>query len=397
MSNRTDDRRRLAGHLTLFVTLYAGYGALSPFLPLFLERRGLPAHEIAWLLALAIVVRMVAGPLAGRIADRRGIVRPVLAGAAALAGLAAFGHLAATGFADLLVVGLAYAVLTAPLAPFSDALALAASRNGGRFVYGWVRGDGSAAFILATSLVGWLVPGLGIEAAILVGGSLFLAAGLVANGLPADGAPEEAVRTAPRRGFSDVLANRRFRRVVLAASLVMGAHAMHDAFAMILWSRNSIPAGIAGLLWSEAVAAEILVFLVAGPWILARLNPGRAIGLAALAGALRWGIGAETVALPALIVSQCLHGLTFALLHLACLKEIGRCVPPDLTATALTLYGPLGLGLSSALFTLASGPLFAAYGASAFWVMSCVSLAALPMAIGLARGDRSRSGERVRT
>ncbi|WP_027171989.1 MFS transporter [Methylobacterium sp. 10] len=395
MSDRTDDRRLLAGHLALFVALYAGYGALSPFLPLFLERRGLPAHEIAWLLALAILARMVTGPLAGRIADRWGIVRPVLAGAAVLAGLAAFGHLAVTGFAALLVVGLAYAVLTAPLAPFSDALALAASRNGRRFVYGWVRGAGSAAFILATSLVGWLVPGLGIEAAILVGGGLFLAAGLAANGLVRARPPEVATRSMPPRGFLEVLANRRFRRVVLAASLVMGAHAMHDAFAMILWSRNSIPAGTAGLLWSEAVAAEILVFLIAGPWILRRLDPGWAIGLAAVAGALRWGISAETVALPALVAIQCLHGLTFALLHLACLKEIGRCVPPDLTATALTLYGPLGLGLSSALFTLAAGPLFAAYGASGFWAMSGVSLAALPVAVLLARGDRSRSGERV--
>ncbi|CAA2102580.1 putative 3-phenylpropionic acid transporter [Methylobacterium bullatum] len=395
MSDRTDDRRLLAGHLALFVALYAGYGALSPFLPLFLERRGLPAHEIAWLLALAILLRMGAGPLAGWIADRWGIVRPVLAGAAVLAGLSAFGHLAATGFAALLVVGLAYAVLTAPLAPFSDALALAAPRNARRFVYGWVRGAGSAAFILATSLVGWLVPGFGIEAAILIGGGLFVAAGLAATGLGTVRPPEVAARPMPPRGFSEVLANRRFRRVVLAASLVMGAHAMHDAFAMILWSRNSIPAGIAGLLWSEAVAAEILVFLLAGPWILRRLDPGRAIGLAAVAGALRWGIGAETVALPALVAIQCLHGLTFALLHLACLKEIGRCVPPDLTATALTLYGPLGLGLSSALFTLAAGPLFAAYGASGFWAMSAVSLTALPVAVLLARGDRSRSGERV--
>ncbi|KQP06904.1 MFS transporter [Methylobacterium sp. Leaf93] len=395
MSDRTDDRRLLAGHLALFVALYAGYGALSPFLPLFLERRGLPAHEIAWLLALAILVRMVAGPLAGWIADRRRIVRPVLAGAAVLAGLAAFGHLAVTEFAALLVVGLAYAVLTAPLAPFSDALALAASRNGRRFVYGWVRGAGSAAFILATSLVGWLVPGLGIEAAILVGGGLFVAAGLAANGLETSGPPEVVARPMRRRGFSELLVNRRFRGVVLAASLVMGAHAMHDAFAMILWSRNSISAGIAGLLWSEAVAAEILVFLLAGPWILRRLDPGRAIGLAAVAGALRWGISAETVALPALVAIQCLHGLTFALLHLACLKEIGRCVPQDLTAMALTLYGSLGLGLSSALFTLASGPLFAAYGASGFWVMSGVSLAALPVAVLLARGEQSRSGERV--
>lgn len=394
MSTHSDARRSLVGHLALFVALYAGYGALSPFLPLFLEGRGLSAQEIAWLLALATLARMGAGPLAGGFADRRGMVRPVLAGAAVLAGLAAAAHLAAQGFSGLLAAGLAYAILTAPLAPLGDALALTASGNGRTFAYGWVRGAGSLAFILATSLVGLLVPDLGIGVAILAGACLFAMAGIAASLLPGD-APGPVRDPAAGRGFSAVLGNRRFRRVVLAAALVMGAHALHDAFAMILWSRHGIPAAIAGLLWSEAVAAEILVFLLVGPWVLARLDPGRAIALAAAAGTLRWGIAAGTTALPALAAIQGLHGLTFALLHLACLKEIGRCVPTDLTATALTLYGPLGLGLSSVVFTLAAGPLFAAYGASGFWAMSLASLCAVPVALGLTRERGSHAATRV--
>ncbi|WP_311274200.1 MFS transporter [Methylobacterium sp. WCS2018Hpa-22] len=394
MSASAKDRRSLFGHLALFTALYGGYGALSPFLPLFLEQRGLSAQEIAWLLAMAMLVRMAAGPLAGRIADRWGIVGPVFTLAAALTGVAASAHLAVAGFAGLFVVALAYAVFTAPLAPFADALALSASEGRRRFDYGWVRGAGSAAFILATSLAGMVVVTVGIRGAILLGAGLFIAAGFAAWTLPTQPIAEPA-RPAAGRGLMIVLANRRFGLVVLAASLILGAHALHDAFAMILWSRHGITPDVAGLLWAEAVASEIVVFLVAGPWILARLEPGRAIGLAALVGALRWGISAETVSLTVLMAIQCLHGLTFALLHLACLKEIGRCVPQNLTVTALTLYGPLGLGLSSALFTLASGPLFAAYGASGLWVMSGVSLAALPVAVLLARGERSRSGERV--
>lgn len=393
-------------YAAIFIALYGGYGALSPFLPLFLDHRGISAREIAWLLALATLVRMVSGPLAGRLADRRRAVRPMLVAAAVLAGLAALGHLAVAGYPALLAIGLAYAVVTAPLAPFSDTLALSASEGGRRFVYGRVRGAGSAAFIAATGLAGWLVPPFGTGAAIWLGAGLFLAAGLFAGLLaspsrhpsadPMPGAmPSSGATLDPRGGFSAVIANPGFRRVVLAASLVMGAHAMHDAFAMILWSRSGIAPGLAGLLWSEAVAAEIVVFLLAGPWILARLSPGSAIALAAGAGALRWGIAAQTVALPALAAIQALHGLTFALLHLACLKQIGRCVPPELTATALTLYGPLGLGLSSAIFTLAAGPLVATFGAAGFWVMSAASLLAIPVALQLARADRSHAARLV--
>jgi PPP family 3-phenylpropionic acid transporter len=189
-----------------------------------------------------------------------------------------------------------------------------------------------------------------------------------------------------RNGFLALAAIPAFRRVVLAAALVIGAHAMHDAFAVIVWREAGISSGTAGLLWSESVAAEILVFLAVGPWLLARIGPPGVIALAAFAGALRWAVQGTTTWLPALIAIQGLHGLTFAALHLACLAVIERSVPSGLRATALGVYGALGLGLASALLTLASGQLFGAFGIRAFWAMSALSLTAIPLALSLRAG-----------
>jgi len=50
-------------------------------------------------------------------------------------------------------------------------------------------------------------------------------------------------------------------------------------------------------------------------------------------------LSAEAIALPALALSQPLHELTVALLHLACMRRLAEIVPPRLSATALTLYG----------------------------------------------------------
>ena len=102
--------------------------------------------------------------------------------------------------------------------------------------------------------------------------------------------------------------------------------------------------------------------------------------LAAAAGVLRWTVSAETAALPALGLIQPLHGLTFALLHLACMRRLAEIVPPRLSATALTLYGTVGIGAASAALTLASGALYGAAGAGAFWVMAGLCAAALPIA-----------------
>ncbi len=197
------------------------------------------------------------------------------------------------------------------------------------------------------------------------------------------------------RPFRILLALARFRRIVLAAACIIGAHAMHDAFAVIVWTQAGLAPGLAGMLWAESVAAEIVAFLWFGPRLVARLGASRTLMLCALAGALRWAVQAQTSAWPALVAIQMLHGLTFATLHLACLSAIAAEVPERLRATALNLYGNLGLGLASALTTLLAGHLYAAFGPRAFLAMSGLSLAALPLAWSLQACVSSP--ERVRT
>jgi PPP family 3-phenylpropionic acid transporter len=377
-------RRGLARFLILYAALYGAYGGLSPILPGFLAARGLTPSEIGLLLACAGALRLAVGPLAASYADRRQAGRVVLAASLAVAGLATLAHLPGSGFVQLLGPGLLYAVGTAAPAPLADAMALAAARGGAAFQYGWVRAAGSAAFIAATGSAGWLIEASGLIAALVASGLLFLAASAAALILPAD--PSATTQAgSPWHGFTALIRLRRFRRTVLAAALVVGAHAMHDGFAMILWRGAGMGAGTAGLLWSVSVAAEVLVFLCVGPLLLARIGLASGIAVAAVAGAVRWAVLASTVAVPWLAAVEALHGLSFALLHLACLGLIEEATPPDLRATALALYGTLGLGFSGVLVTLASGVLYGAFGAPAFWAMAALSLAALPLVPGLSR------------
>src|SRR5947207_2637307 len=122
--------------------------------------------------------------------------------------------------------------------------------------------------------------------------------------------------------------------------------------------------GPPAILWSESVAAEVVVFLFLGRKLLNRIGPSGAALLAAFAGMLRWGVEAETAWLPAMALIQPLHGITFALLHLGCMQRLAESVPPRLAATALTVYGTLGIGAATALLILASGSLYGAMGPS---------------------------------
>ena len=57
----------------------------------------------------------------------------------------------------------------------------------------------------------------------------------------------------------------------------------------------------------------------------------------------------------ALALVQPLHGITFALLHLACMRLIARIVPGGLEGTAQAIYGTVGIGSAVALLTVVSG------------------------------------------
>lgn len=281
------DRGDLSSFILLYTTLYAGFGVVSPFLPTLLQSRGLQPDQIGLVLALSTGVRLVSGPLAGRIADLYSALRAVFACSAVAAALTAFGYLPAHAFWSLLAVSVIYAAMLAPLTTIADALALAAARPLGkakrRFEYGWVRGAGSAAFIIGSVVTGQAIVAIDLDV-IIWGGSAFLVAAAAAATMVTGSRP--AIVSASVGGGPSIRALLRlpeFRLLLTIAALVLGSHAMHDSFAMIRWRAAEISPPTASLLWSESVGAEVLVFVVIGPRLLDWIGPTRAMTLSAAA------------------------------------------------------------------------------------------------------------------
>lgn len=372
--------------MLLFALMYAAFGAASPFLPALMEARGMPADQIGIVFGAATAIRLISAPIAGRVADRTHALRATLALCAIGTALAALGFLSARGFWALLAVGLLHAFALAPTTNLADALALVASRKQG-FEYGWARGSGSAAFIAASIAAGFAVSAFGFGIVVILQAALMLTIPLAVRLVPpVTGASLTAGRVS-RAGLLALVRLPVFRRLVLVAALILGSHALHDTFSVIRWTNAGISPQVASMLWSLAVAAEVVVFFVIGPWLLERLGPARAIGLAAFAGAVRWLVSALTLNLAAIMLIQPLHGITFALLHLACMRLLARTVPTELAATAQAVYGTVGVGAAGALLTLVSGWLYFRLGAGAFWVMGLLCLMALPLALTLRRAE----------
>src|ERR1700693_5429467 len=169
------------GFAPRLAALYAGLfvmgGIQLPFFPLWLMAKGLDPQMIGVVLALPMIVRVFAIPLAARAADRRDAVRATIIVASWLgaAGYVLVG-LAEGATAILVTYALASLALT-PVMPLAETYALKGLSARGR-AYGPVRLWGSAAFILGTFVAGfatdtlparhliWLIAGASLLSAI---------------------------------------------------------------------------------------------------------------------------------------------------------------------------------------------------------------------------------------
>src|SRR5437660_1586115 len=141
--------------------MYAAYGVASPFLPAFVNSRGIAPEELGLVLGTGTAVRLVSAPLAGRIGDLLGALRTVLVLCIALAALTTLGYLRAEHFWAFLAVSALRAAALAPMSVLAAALARGAAKRRG-FEYGWVRGTGSASLIAGTLAAGLAVAAAGL-------------------------------------------------------------------------------------------------------------------------------------------------------------------------------------------------------------------------------------------
>jgi MFS transporter, PPP family, 3-phenylpropionic acid transporter len=188
----------------------------------------------------------------------------------------------------------------------------------------------------------------------------------------------------PRASPLWLLRRRAYVLVLLAGSLVQSSHAVLYGFSTLHWTAHGIDSFTIALLWATGVIAEIVLFAFGGRMV-ARMGSGWLFALAGGAGVLRWIVSGLTVSPLLLAPVQALHALTFGAAHLGAMQFMSRAVPPQLSATAQSLYSAIAVGGTYGLAMWLSGGLYAALGGGAFHVMAAMSAAGTVVGVLLAR------------
>lgn len=368
---------RLAAYYAL---LFTAVGIQLPFWPVWLSAQGLSAAEIGMLAAVGYLCRIVVNPVVGIVVDRRGDRRkPMIALAlAAATAWAFFGGV--DGFAAILVVTLVASGLWAAIMPVGDSLALMMAAEW-KLDYGRVRLWGSAAFIAAAVLTGRLL--LTVSPSVLV---WLVTAALVATALGC--APLPDLRAPSHHGarvaLRPLLTSAPFLLFLACTALNQASHTVYYAFATLHWRAAGIGDDTIGLLWSEGVVAEIVLFAVSAP-LVRRLGAGGLLMAAGAGGVLRWLALGLTTSVPLLAMAQILHAATFGCAHLGAMRFMHRAIPPGLGVRAQGLYAAVAMGVAPGLMSPLTGALFQRFGGGAFLAMAVLSLGALVAGWGLRR------------
>ncbi|HKA79886.1 MAG TPA: MFS transporter [Xanthobacteraceae bacterium] len=363
-----------------YAALFVALGVQLPFLPVWLAAKGLDAGAIGVVLAIPMLVRVPAIPLATRQADRHDALRGaiIIAAAAAVLGYGVVGL--AQGAAAIMAAFAFASAFYTPIMPLADAYAV---RGLGQFrrAYGPVRLWGSLAFIAgsfgagilldlipAGDLIWLIVVALAVTAA---------AAGALAPFAAAPVASDLAEGTADRAGPAvpavapDVWRGRAFLAVAIAASLIQASHAVYYGFSTLEWRAAGLDGAAIGALWALGVVAEIALFAVSGRL---RVGPTALIMIGATGAVIRWSAMALAPPAALLPILQCLHGLSFGATHLGAIGFIARAAPAALGATAQG-YLAVAQGVAMAVAMGVSGLLYARWGSLAYAAMASVAAA----------------------
>ncbi|RAK60646.1 MFS transporter [Phenylobacterium hankyongense] len=366
-------------------TIFVGTGANSPYMPVWFAHHGLSGAQIGLILSLPMLARVFTAPLLAVWADsfkyrRTGLILLSLAVAIAYALMAL-----PFGFAWWMVVWFAASSMFPTLSPLTDVIVLSRARKDG-FNYGWPRGIGSAAFIVANLGMGallargspelvlvWITAAVTLTA---VGARLLLPPDLVHE---AGHVPAAGERMA---GLGGLLRDPAFLTAVLAAGLIQSAHAFYYGFSTLAWKQQGIPEHVTGMLWAVGVTAEVGFLWFMEPWR-RRVGPRNLLVLGGAGAVVRWGALAFSPPLWALFPLQTLHVLSYAATFLASLQLVERLSTPRNATAAQAINSALSGGVLSGLATLGSGWLFDRFGAHGYLLMAAMTAAGLVGAVRL--------------
>jgi PPP family 3-phenylpropionic acid transporter len=359
----------------LYFILFLAQGTLIPFLPMWLGEKGLSVEEVARLVSLSFLPKLIGNPIIADIADRTGALRIMLLVLTCTALATFFAYQAAPSFWWMLGPAALFNLALSAVFPVTELMAIQAGARtiGG---YGSLRLWGSLGFAASVLLAGASVTRWGVQSVpplVLLSLSVAIA---VAWTQPSKALKLRAARNASMHSWRTLLQYPRFLLVICGGALVQASNGYLYSGSGMLWRQQGHSAMEIGTLWTVGIAAEV-AFLAGASRLIARLGSVRMLWIAALMTTLRWWLMSTTASFSVLCLCQLLQAFTIGANVSAVMAYIGTAAPEGYRARSIAVYFTLGMGVFIAISINFAEYAIRHFGLSGFSTMAFVSTAAV--------------------
>lgn len=337
-----------------FFFLYFAYvGLVSPYASLFFLDRGFSVIEIAILMSMLQITRIVGpfswGWLSDYLSNRIGIIR-FCACLAAIVFIAIYFLQSYIGFFIWMFV--LHTILSS-LMPLGESATVHALFKDNSFDkrYGRLRLWGSIGFITMVLFAGELFQRKSIELYPFVGTVVLLALALITFFLHE---PRMERRKMVKGEFWVVLLNPDVRWFLLSGFFMQFAHAALYVFYSLYLANLGYDKLQIGLFWALGVFAEVIFFYYQSK-VLSRVDPELVLQASFGIGVIRFALMAFLPMTSILIIAQVMHAGTFAAHHSAATKLLQRWFTGPLQARGQALMATVSYGFGGTLGGLFAG------------------------------------------
>lgn len=393
----TDDRVASDGSAyalrvsAFYAAVFLIYGFNVPYLPLWLDWRGLNDTEIAIVTAAPFFLRLAVTPAFAVAADRSGNHRLFIVGLAGIGFVAIALLNGMHGFWPIRVMSLIFALTTMTIMPLTETVAIGGVRAYG-LDYGRMRLWGSLTFIVIGAAGGALVARTGAQVVVpvlIAAAAVTFAASFWLPRRPQTdrGSADRGQTAGAHFSWHDVrqlIGSPMFLIFLFASGAIQGAHALFYTFGALHWASQGLTTTWTGALWAVSIAAEVALFAYSAA-ILRLVGPLQLLLAGGAAAVVRWLAMSFDPPLALLFPLQALHAFTYAATHLAAIHFIHRAVPQAAAGTAQALYATVAAGLMMGIATLASGPLYGAVAGGAYLAPAGLALTGLLAGLAIYR------------
>ncbi len=344
--------------ISLYSSVFIVIGLLTAYFPLWLNQAlKLETHHIGYILSLSGVLKVIFTLTITAFIKNGNYLRASLIFITAFTAtlfLVIYYFKSALPFSLIFFMVILFLISFSPVLPFIETFYSSLVKKSFEN-YGKIRISGSISFCIAVFLFGFffskfsltIFPVVLVISLLMIGFSVFM--------IPSTVGIQKYKNLESYKTFFKKK-NKNLVIIVLACSLLQSTHAMYYAYSTIMWENKGLDFFKVGMLWSFAIAAEILFFLIIDKNFKSNLIYKTLI-FCSIASFIRWGLTYLVENFYILLIVQTLHGITFALTHYTMIFSINTKLKQSSKLLVQSVYFTLNGGIFITILTIACGHL----------------------------------------